>query len=160
MPSLATASSGSGGYGGYLILLLPLVLLGFLFWSQRRRQKATQQQQAAVTIGSEVATTSGIYGTVTAVQEPVIAVEVAPGVTLHVDRRAVLPRASLAGRPTPGTVPQVPGGRYGELPSGAASTGYPTTGATDATGGTTYSEAVEQHDDENPDADGATKPRD
>lgn len=154
MPFLATASSGSGGYGGYLILLLPLVLLGYMFWSQRRRQKNTQQQQAAVTIGSEVATTSGIYGIVTEVQEPVVAVEVAPGVTLHVDRRAVLPRASLAGRAAPGVTPQVPGGRYGELPAGATLAPASSGPVTDpATGGTTYGEAIDHGTDPGADQD-------
>lgn len=151
MPLLATASSGSTGYSGYLILLLPLVLLGFLFWSQRRRQKATQQQQSSVTVGSEVATTSGIYGIVTAVQEPVVAVEVAPGVTLHVDRRAVLPRASLAPRAAAGTTPTVPAGRYGELPSGA-STGPTTTAVSDPAGErTTYGDAIDHQQGESDD---------
>ncbi|PWJ24982.1 preprotein translocase subunit YajC [Branchiibius hedensis] len=140
MPFLATAGSSSGGgYGSYLILLLPLVLLGYLFWTQRKRQRATQEQQAEITVGSEAVTTSGIYGTVTAVQDPVISLEVAPGLTLNVDRRAILPRAALGGRTRAGVVPPIPAGRYGELPAGATTAPVQTPEQ-----GTTYGQAVDQ----------------
>ena len=140
MPFLATAGSSSGGgYGSYLILLLPLVLLGYLFWTQRTRQRATQEPQAEITVGSEAVTTSGIYGTVTAVQDPVISLEVAPGLTLNVDRRAILPRAALGGRTRAGVVPPIPAGRYGELPAGATTAPVQTPEQ-----GTTYGQAVDQ----------------
>ncbi|WP_018155920.1 preprotein translocase subunit YajC [Demetria terragena] len=92
MPFLATASQQQGSNAtGMLILLLPLVLIGLLFWQQRRRQKQVQRAQDQLVPGQQVSTTSGLIGTLVALDGPTAEIEAAPGVTLTFDRRAVLP---------------------------------------------------------------------
>lgn len=73
-------------------LLLPVLLLGlvgFMFWSQRRRQKAALDLQDSVTVGDEVCTTSGLFGVVTELGDGVVHLEIAPGTVVRFDRRAV-----------------------------------------------------------------------
>ncbi len=91
MSPLASAATGTGGgTGSLLLLLLPLLLLGFLFFTQRRRQRRVQQVQAELEVGDAVMTASGLFGTVTALGPRVVHLEVAPGVVVRMDRRAVL----------------------------------------------------------------------
>lgn len=73
-------------------LLLPVLLLGlvgFMFWSQRRRQKAVADLQDSISVGDEVCTTSGLFGVVTALEDAVVHLEIAPGTVVRFDRRAV-----------------------------------------------------------------------
>ena len=77
-----------------LLQLLPLVAIGLLFWlvlirPTQRRQRALGQLQRAVDVGDEVMLTSGIYGTVRALDDDAISLEVADGVILRVVRAAV-----------------------------------------------------------------------
>ncbi len=63
-------SSGSGSGLFYLLILgLPFLLLVWMFLTQRNRQKQTQALQASLEVGDEVLTTSGMYGTITALDE-------------------------------------------------------------------------------------------
>lgn len=91
MPSLATASESGGSAGSLLILLLPLLLIGLMFWTQRRRSRQFQQAQAELNVGDAVATTSGLLGRLVALDDQVGSIEVADGVVLKFDRRAIVP---------------------------------------------------------------------
>lgn len=92
-PLASAAASGGGGGGGLssLLLLLPLLLLAYLFYAQRKRQKKLQEVQASLEIGQRVMTTTGLFGTVAALDETSVHIEAAPGVVLQWDRRAVVP---------------------------------------------------------------------
>ncbi len=91
MSSLAAAAgtSGSGG-GSLLLLLLPLLLLGYLFFSQRRRQRKVTQVQASLQVGDEVMTSAGLYGKITELDPQTVHLQIAPGVAVRFDRRAIL----------------------------------------------------------------------
>jgi preprotein translocase subunit YajC len=82
-------SSGGSPYTSLLIFLLPVALIVFMVWSQRRRQRATQSLQAALQVGDEVCTTSGLFGTIRSLDGDVATLEVAPGVSVRFDRRAI-----------------------------------------------------------------------
>ena len=87
--------------GSILFLLLPLLLLGYVFLAQRRRVQQMQAVQAAVTVGDQVRTTSGMFGRVVALDDTAVSLEIAPGVVVRFDRRAIdvtLPAAD--GAPT------------------------------------------------------------
>ena len=56
--------SGSDG-GSLLFLALPLLFLGYVFMTQRRRVKTLQAMQASVAVGDRIRTTAGLFGTVT-----------------------------------------------------------------------------------------------
>ena len=87
--------SGSGsGLGYLLVLLLPFLLLVFIMVSQRRRAKQIQQMQESLTVGEEIVTTSGLYGTIVALDDKVVTLDTGNGQTLRYDRRAVGMRAS------------------------------------------------------------------
>ena len=82
-------SSGGSPIASLLIFLLPVALIVFMVFSQRRRQREVQSLQAALSVGDEVCTTSGLFGTITSIDDSVVTLEIAPGVTVRFDRRAI-----------------------------------------------------------------------
>ena len=76
---------------GFLIILV----FGFaLMWllvvmPQRRRQAAQNAMLSALDVGEEVVTAGGLYGTVTAVEEDDLRLEIADGVEVRLAKRAV-----------------------------------------------------------------------
>jgi preprotein translocase subunit YajC len=101
MTPLATAAASTGGNSlSLLILALPVVVLVWLLLTQRRRQRAVNEAQAALSIGDEVMVAAGIYGNVVQLDGDVVHMEIAPGVVVRVNRRAVVPPTE-AGRPAP-----------------------------------------------------------
>lgn len=85
----AAGTATTGGGGSSLIVLLPLLLIGFLFLSQRRKQRDALARQKSIQVGDEVRTTSGLFGTVAALDETVATLEVSPGIRMRFDRRAI-----------------------------------------------------------------------
>jgi preprotein translocase subunit YajC len=82
----------------YGLIILLVVLLGFMFWSSRRRmqkQKLEQEQKARQTVpGAEVLMQGGLYGTIISfdpdnLDQPAI-VSIAPGVEIKVHSQAIL----------------------------------------------------------------------
>ena len=82
------------GLGYLLVLLLPFALLIFIVFSQRRRAQQVQALQASLAVGDEVVTTSGLYGTIAAIDEQVVTLDTGAGSTLRYDRRAIGMRAT------------------------------------------------------------------
>jgi preprotein translocase subunit YajC len=101
-------SNGGSSASSLLIFLLPVALIAFMVFSQRRRQRETQNLQAGLSVGDEVCTTSGLFGTITAIDDTVVTLEVSPGVTVRFDRRAIGTRT---------TAPSTDGNPSGEDPS-------------------------------------------
>ena len=82
------------GLGYLLVLLLPFALLIFIVFSQRRRAQQVQAMQSSLSVGDEVVTTSGLYGTIVALDEKVATLDTGAGSTLRYDRRAIGMRAT------------------------------------------------------------------
>ena len=77
------------------LLILPLMFLALwaiVILPQQRRMRAHQALVSVLDVGDEVMTTSGILGTITAIDDEVLHLEVAPGVTLRIVRGAVARR--------------------------------------------------------------------
>jgi preprotein translocase subunit YajC len=89
MSSLVAAASQSGGSANLLIFALPVLLIGFMFITQRKRQKETQRLQSSLGVGDEVTTTSGMLGRITELDDQVATLEVSPGVSVRFNRRAI-----------------------------------------------------------------------
>lgn len=75
--------------------LLPLVLIVAVFWllvvrPARNQQKKLAKTQASVQVGSQVMLGSGLYGTVTALGDDTVQVDLAPGTNVKVARQAVV----------------------------------------------------------------------
>lgn len=96
MSSLVAAASSSSGSGSLLIFALPVLLIGWMFFTQRRRTKETQRLQSTLGIGDEVTTTSGMFGRIVALEDSVATLEVSPGVTVRFNRRAIAGPAPTA----------------------------------------------------------------
>lgn len=97
------ASNTGGGLGSLLFLLLPLLLLGFLMFSQRKRNRVMQDLQAGLAIGDEVVMTSGLYGRIVELNDSTVTID-SEGTNLRFDRRAVGMRVSSpSSTPTGGT---------------------------------------------------------
>jgi preprotein translocase subunit YajC len=87
---------------GLASLLLPamiIVLIAFMFWSQRRRQNAIADLQQSLAVGDDVCTTSGLFGRITALDDVQATLEVAPGTRVRFDRRAIATKVDVSGRP-------------------------------------------------------------
>ena len=103
MSSFVAATTPGSGTSTLLIFALPVLLIGYMFLTQRRRQKAVQSMQASLAVGDEVTTTSGFLGRITALDDGIATVEVSPGVNVRLDRRAIAgpaPTASTSGNST------------------------------------------------------------
>ncbi|AGM29424.1 preprotein translocase subunit YajC [Mycobacteroides abscessus] len=77
-----------------IIVFLPLILVmgAFLFFANRRQRKAldaTIELHASLAIGDRVHTTSGLQGTITAVTDDTVDLEIAPGVVTRWMKLAV-----------------------------------------------------------------------
>ena len=74
------------------ILIALAVLLLFVLPARQRKRMQTQAKalQESLTIGTPVMTTSGLHGTVAALGETTLDLEIAPGVVVTFARAAVL----------------------------------------------------------------------
>jgi preprotein translocase subunit YajC len=77
-----------------LLPVLPLVGIAVLFWlilirPAQRRQRALSAMQREVAVGDQVMLTSGIFGTVRALHDDTMSLELSEGVTVRVVRAAV-----------------------------------------------------------------------
>ena len=74
---------------GILLFLLPVIVLVLLMRQQQRRPRQHQALVASIEVGDEVVTTSGIFGTITSLDDETAQLEVAPGLALKVAKRAI-----------------------------------------------------------------------
>jgi preprotein translocase subunit YajC len=72
----------------YLFLIIAAFYL-LVIRPQRARARRTSSMQSQIGLGDEVMLTSGIFGTVSAVDDSMVFLTVADGVQIKVDRRAV-----------------------------------------------------------------------
>ena len=99
--------------GGYIFILVILVLMWFLLIRpQRRRQVESQRLIDSLGVGKEIVTAGGLYGTITALEEDEARVEIADGIEVRVAKRAIAgvlseddPDELPEPEETPGTLP-------------------------------------------------------
>ena len=89
MSSLVAAATTSSGSGNLLIFALPVLLIAWMFYTQRRRTKESQRLQSTLGVGDEITTTSGMLVRITALEGDIATLEVSPGVTIRFNRRAI-----------------------------------------------------------------------
>jgi len=75
-------------------ILAVIVVLGLLMWMllirpQRRRQLVQDQLLASLEPGDEVLTAGGLYGVIEGVEDAEVLLEIAPGTTVRVAKRAI-----------------------------------------------------------------------
>jgi preprotein translocase subunit YajC len=76
---------------GYVIVLVALFGLMWFLLIRPQRRRATEQLelQDKLRVGDEILTAGGIHGTVKAIEDDIVHVEIAQGTLVRVDRRAV-----------------------------------------------------------------------
>jgi preprotein translocase subunit YajC len=86
--------------GGYVIILIAVFALMWLLLirPQRKRQLEQARMQDKIEVGDDVLTAGGIHGTVQEIEGEIVHVQIAPGTTVRLDRRAV---AAVAQEPEP-----------------------------------------------------------
>lgn len=101
------AEAAPGGMEGFLVQVVPLLLIFALFWfflirPQQKRQKEHMQMCEALTKGDEVMTIGGLAGRIEAVQEQTVTLTIATvdgkSVSVRMQRaavRSVLPKGTL-----------------------------------------------------------------
>jgi preprotein translocase subunit YajC len=76
--------------GTFLILILVLGAVWVLFIvPARRRQRSHASMQDSVVVDDEIITAGGLHGTVREIDDDQVRLEIAPGVVVTLDRRAV-----------------------------------------------------------------------
>lgn len=93
-PLAANLLSAGSSSGNSLVGFLPLIIIVVAFFfllvrPQRARQRRAQQTQASLMPGAQVMTTSGIFATVTALDDEAVTVEIAPGVHVRFLKGAI-----------------------------------------------------------------------
>ena len=92
---IADAWAQVGGDGGSSLLsFLPLVLIFGLFYfllirPQQKKKKEHKDMVAAIKVGDEIATSDGLLGKVTDVDDNLVTLDVAMGVNFQVQRHAI-----------------------------------------------------------------------
>ena len=89
----AWAQAGGGGGAG-LIGLLPMVAIFVIFYfllirPQQKKAKEHRSMVADLSKGDEIVTNGGVLGKITDTDDNFIAVEIASGVTIQVQRLAI-----------------------------------------------------------------------
>jgi len=76
--------------GGYIFILILLVGMWFLLIRpQRRRQMESQRLLQSLSVGKEIVTAGGLYGTITALDDDEARVKIADGVEVRIAKRAI-----------------------------------------------------------------------
>jgi preprotein translocase subunit YajC len=89
---LAAAAKSSGTSLLPIIIIVILFMLVYMTMTRRSRARQAAQRNVDIVPGTQIRTTSGMYGTVTSVVDnDDVMVEVAPGVTIRMMKRAVVP---------------------------------------------------------------------
>jgi len=91
-PLLAASSGSSSGsaftsliFIGFMVVIFYMVLIR----PQRRRQQAQRQLIESLDVGDEVVTLGGMYGTIRALDDESVTLEVAPSVDIRFARGAI-----------------------------------------------------------------------
>ena len=84
-------SPGGGAFGGMVLFLPLLLLIGYMFYSQQRRQKKWQGMLDQLKAGDKVTTSGGLRGTVMALKDDSVHLRVPPNnLVLEVTKASVV----------------------------------------------------------------------
>lgn len=89
----AQASAGTGWSGMLMIVAMIAIFYFVMIRPQSKKQKELKKQREAMQNGDKVVTAGGIHGRIKELREgsDTMLVEVAPGVSIKVDRASVYP---------------------------------------------------------------------
>lgn len=81
-----------------LLMIVAMIVIFYFFMirPQKKRQKEIKMQQEAMKSGDRVVTQGGIHGRVREVKDNTVSIEIAPNVTIKVEKNYVFPVADEA----------------------------------------------------------------
>ena len=89
---LLQSESAGGGFSGMLMLIAMIVIFYFfMIRPQSKKQKEMKRAREAMQKGDSVVTAGGIHGKIKEISDNTILMEVAPGVSLKVNKESVFP---------------------------------------------------------------------
>ena len=89
---LLQSESAGGGFSGMIMIIAMIVIFYFfMIRPQSKKQKEIKKAREAMQKGDAVVTAGGIHGKIKEITDNTILMEVAPGVSLKVDKASVFP---------------------------------------------------------------------
>lgn len=77
--------------GMLMIVAMIVVFYFFMIRPQSKKQKEIKKAREALSVGDKVVTSGGIYGKIKEIKETTFSVEIAPGVSIKVDKGSIFP---------------------------------------------------------------------
>ena len=90
---LQTQGEGGGLSGMLMIVAMIVIFYFFMIRPQNKKQKEIKKAREAMTVGDKVVTAGGIHGKIKELGESTLIVEIAPSVTIKIDKTSVYPDA-------------------------------------------------------------------
>lgn len=88
----AAAGNAGGGMSGILMIVAMIAIFYFfMIRPQSKKQKELKRQRDAMKEGDRVVTAGGIHGKIRELKDNTVSVEIAPNVSIKVDRSSVYP---------------------------------------------------------------------
>lgn len=84
-------AGGSNMSGIFMIVAMIVIFYFFMIRPQQRKQKKLKEQRDALTKGDRVVTGGGIHGKIAADKGSYMMIEIAPGVTIRVEKNMIYP---------------------------------------------------------------------
>lgn len=91
MMLLEAEAQGGGLSGMIMIIAMIAIFYFFMIRPQSKKQKEIKQARESMQKGDKVVTAGGIHGKISEISEKTVIIEVAPGVSLKVDKGSVFP---------------------------------------------------------------------
>ena len=89
---LLQSEAAGGGFSGMIMIIAMIVIFYFfMIRPQSKKQKEIKKAREAMQKGDSVVTAGGIHGKIKEISDNTILMEVAPGVSLKVDKASVFP---------------------------------------------------------------------
>jgi preprotein translocase, YajC subunit len=90
--SILLQEQTGGGLSGMLMIVAMIVIFYFfMIRPQNKKQKEIKKAREAMQTGDKVVTAGGIHGKIKDVNDLTLIIEIAPGVTIKVDKSSVYP---------------------------------------------------------------------
>ena len=87
---LLQAAAGGNQWSGILMMVVIVAIFYFfMIRPQQKKQKEIQKAREALKVGDQIVTAGGIYGRIREIGDVYMAIEVANGVTIRIDKSSI-----------------------------------------------------------------------
>ncbi len=87
---LLQAAAGGNQWSGILMMVVIVAIFYFfMIRPQQKKQKEIQKAREALKVGDQIVTAGGIYGGIREIGDVYMAIEVANGVTIRIDKSSI-----------------------------------------------------------------------